>query len=218
MTIWIVRLETERELPLIAKVEDSLRAGRPVALATRFDARAPLEIEPSHGGGTDEVFVEAIAPSPRLLICGAGHIGRAVARVAIELDFDVLVQDERAEWKTAEAFPSLCTFEPNLAAAVTALSKWQGTRFVVLVTRGYLQDVAALNALSHGLQLDYVGLLGSKNRVATVLAAIDAPGAAAWPRDVLHAPIGLEIGAQTPEEIAISIAAEMIRHRHKTRT
>jgi xanthine dehydrogenase accessory factor len=208
MELWIVRLEPATSLALVRAVAASLRAGKCLAFSTRLDAPVPLALE-----ATADAFTETLEPAPLLLIVGAGHIGRALARLADDLGFAVAVQDERPDWLDATAFPAACAIEPRLEIAVSALQAWEGERFAVLVTRGFPQDVAALDALATISGLAYVGLLGSRKRVATVLAA-HRPALAP---SVLHAPVGLEIGAETPEEIAVSIAAEIIQIRRRSR-
>jgi len=212
MELWIVRLEPTTCLPLVRTVAASLRAGKCLALSTRLDATASLALEAS-----DDAFTETLEPAPHLLIIGAGHIGRALARLADGLGFALSVQDERPDWLDAAAFPAGCGINPCLEASVQALKTWEGERFAVLVTRGFPQDVAALDALATIPDLAYVGLLGSRKRVATVLAAQSAADGPTISASVLHAPVGLEIGAETPEEIAVSIAAELIQIRRRSR-
>ncbi len=211
MELWIVRLAPESCLPLVHAAANSLQAGKCVSLSTRLDAVMPLAF-----AAAEDAFTEMIEPAPRLLIVGAGHIGRALARLTDDLGFAVAVQDERPEWLDAPAFPAGCALESLLEVAIDSLRGWQGGRFTALVTRGFPQDLAALNALAAIPDLAYVGLLGSRKRVVTVLAAQRATGATI-PASVLHAPVGLEIGAETPEEIAISIAAELIQIRRSSR-
>lgn len=208
MTVWIVRLDPGNHHEFAESIAISLQAGKRFPLSLRLDAEAPLDRE-----AADDAFHEILEPPPRLLIVGAGHIGRSLARLASELDFAVAVQDERRDWLTPDAFPEDCALERDLAAAVGALQAWEGERFAALVTRGFALDVAALNALSPVPHLAYLGLLGSRTRVATVLATQRESGNPPPPAGALHAPIGFEIGAETPEEIAVSIAAEIIQVR-----
>ncbi len=218
MTIWIARLDRKNAMAPVRSLEESLRAGKRVVLSTRREGEIPITLNsPDNAVISKDSFAEIIEPSPRLLIVGAGHIGRALARLARELDFEVSVQDARAEWLVPSAFPAGCALEFTLAAALEPLRKWEGARFAALVTRGFPQDVEALNALKQIPDLDYVGLLGSQRRVATVIAAQSASNGTTWPEDILHAPIGIEIGAETPAEIAVSIAAEMIQIMRRDR-
>jgi len=202
MTTWIQRLEPERDLPIVREVWDHLRRGMAVELGT---GRERLGFDCAGGNA----YVERLAPSPRLLVAGAGHVGRSLARTAGDLDLEVMVQDDRPEWLVASAFAGNCVLEPSLEKAAAALAAWEGRRLVALVTRGLAQDIEALRRLVSAPRLDYLGLLGSKKRVEIVLAQCREAGLD-LPRSVLHAPIGLEIGAETPEEIAISISAEIV--------
>lgn len=208
MRVSIVRLEPARMLDTVRNISDQLNSGQRVHLATHCEGDQALIIHPvSHSAhSTDEVFTQLIDPTPALLIIGAGHIGRALARLACDLEFTVFVHDDRAEWLTDSAFPNCRALELTLNAALAPLQQWEGMRFAALVTRGFAQDVAALQQLRTIPNWRYIGLLGSKRRITKVLADQDP-----WPHEVLHAPTGIEIAAETPMEIAISIAAEMIQ-------
>jgi len=209
MTVWIGRLHPESEFELVNEVTMQLKEGRHVILNTHFAVESPISLH-VRGGGSN-CYTENLVPPPALLIVGAGHIGRALAGVLVKLDFCVAIQDDRKDWLIKEAFPARCTLEMDLAKAISRLEQWEGNRFVALVTRGYGQDVQALHLICRTKSFDYVGILGSKKRLATVMQACSE--AKETLGDTLHAPIGIAIGAETPEEIAISIAGEMIRIR-----
>ncbi len=211
MTLWLTRLTRENAGDAVQATLASLRSGKKAAVSTWFDAARPLTLETGGGGA----FVETLTPDPHLLVVGAGHIGRCLAKLAWQLGFHVSVQDERTEWLDPAAFSPECRLEISLPPAVEALRDWEGGRYAALVTRGFPQDLEALAILGRNGSPDYVGLLGSRKRVQTVLAAHATAGAPDFPEGVLHAPVGLEIGAETPEEIAVSIAAEMIRARRR---
>jgi xanthine dehydrogenase accessory factor len=208
MRVSIVRLDPARMLETVRRISDQLNSGQRVHLATHREGDQALIIHPvTHSAhSTDEVFTQLIDPTPALLIIGAGHIGRALARLACDLEFTVFVHDDRAEWLTDSAFPNCRALELTLDAALVPLQQWEGMCFAALVTRGFAQDVAALQQLRTIPNWKYIGLLGSKRRITKVLADQDP-----WPHEVLHAPTGIEIAAETPMEIAISIAAEMIQ-------
>lgn len=203
MTTWIQRLEPSRDLAVVVAVRDELDGGREVVLHTWREG--PLRFESPAG----EEFVDRLAPAPALLIVGAGHVGRSLARAAGEIDLNVIAQDDRPEWLVPSAFAGASRLEPSLPAAAAMLSAWSGPRLVALVTRGFAQDLEALRLLAGVPGLAYLGLLGSKKRVEIVLAECRRLGVEVPPA-ALRAPIGLEIGAETPEEIAISISAEII--------
>ena len=213
MTIWIARLDASNAGNVVGSIDERLRAGKRVAVATLRDGPVPLALVANEtpAGLTDAFFEEMIEPLPRLLVVGAGHIGRALARLSCDLDFEVVVQDGRPEWLVASAFPAQCTLEGSLSRSIEAMRQWEGVRAVALVTRGMPEDGEALAALGSLPEIAYLGILGSRKRVATVLATHHGTGALPWPDHVIHAPIGLEIGAETPAEIAVSIAAEIIR-------
>jgi xanthine dehydrogenase accessory factor len=219
MDIWIVRLQFPADLAAVDSVNQALLEGKKISVVTSLATPHPLSLglSDSAPGVAGDSFTEIVEPPPRLLVVGAGHIGRSLARLINDLGFVVAVQDARADWLVPEAFPSACCLEKDIASAVDALGHWEGGKFTALVTRGFPQDVEALAALATIPHLDYVGLLGSRARVATVRSAVAASGGLPWPEGVFHAPIGLEIGAETPDEIAVSIAAEVIKVLRKAR-
>lgn len=208
MSLRLVRLTWENAGSELSACLAALDAGKKIVLSTAFDASRPLGIGP-----LADSFEETLEPDPHLLVVGAGHIGRCLAALTANLEFRLTVQDERDAWRDPAAFPAECALEPSLDEAARTLSEWEGQQFAALVTRGFPQDLEALALLSSYPTLTYVGLLGSRKRVHTVLAAHAASGAHPFAEGVLHAPVGIEIGAETPEEIAVSIAAELIRVR-----
>jgi xanthine dehydrogenase accessory factor len=163
-------------------------------------------------GGTMQVFIEPLDASPQLWVVGAGHISQHLARLAHGVGFRVHVVDDREKFANTERFPgvasiSIDTIETHLAGAPIPASA-----FVVVVTRGHVHDLDALRALA-GRPFRYVGMIGSRAKVTKITdALLEAGTPAEWVR-ALHAPIGLRIGAVTPEEIAVSIVAELIAVR-----
>ncbi len=159
------------------------------------------------------VYIEPIEPSPELYVVGAGHVGFHLANLAHEVGFRVHVIDDREKFANRERFPN--------ATEVVAqdISEWLSNTaipphsYVVVVTRGHTNDLEALRALAPR-DLRYLGLIGSRAKVARIYDALIADR---MPADVLtqvHAPIGLDIGAVTPQEIAVSILAELIAVKH----
>jgi xanthine dehydrogenase accessory factor len=161
----------------------------------------------------DERFVvERIVPAPRVVIFGAGHVGSAVARAAHMAGFRVLVIDDRADFADAARFSAEVTV---LEADVTdALARYTlGTRdAVVIATRGHRQDAAILERVAV-TPASYVGLLGSRRKRAVVTKALADAGLPAESLARVRVPIGLSIGAVTPEEIAVAVTAELIAWR-----
>lgn len=214
MTVWIVRLEPTASRQVILSLTESLRAGHKAALSIRLQGDSPISVTTrceTAGETCPEEFTEIIQPPPQLLIVGAGHIGRSLAHLMDRLGFAITVQDGRPDWLIPDAFPAGCVLQSSLDKAGEILRQWEGCRFITLVTRGLPQDVEALKVLSTGFTPDYLGVLGSRARIATVFAALRDAGLPAPSTTILHAPIGIEIGAETPDEIAVSIAAEIIK-------
>jgi xanthine dehydrogenase accessory factor len=163
-------------------------------------------------GGRMEVFIEPLEAAPTLCLFGAGHVAQALAAMARRVGFRVEVADDRAKFASQERFPEadlvLVDTFPEAAKRMT-LGR---NSFAVVVTRGHGGDTEAL-AATLGKGLRYVGLLGSKPKVVHIFAALEARGVPLAELSQVHAPIGVEIGAQSPEEIAVSILAEMIAVR-----
>jgi xanthine dehydrogenase accessory factor len=162
-------------------------------------------------GGTLEVFVEPLTV-PRLAVLGAGHLGLAIARVAGPAGFRVTVADDRATHATRDRFPG--------AAEVLALP-WEeafeslpadGNAYVVIVTRSCAIDERCL-AWALGTRARYVGMIGSSRKVSKARERLEARGVPAAAFERLHAPVGLDLGARTHEEIAVSVVAELIAVR-----
>jgi xanthine dehydrogenase accessory factor len=163
-------------------------------------------------GGRMEVFVEPILPTPRLWLLGAGHVARPTAALALTVGFEVLVVDEREELNTAERFPGcqLLLDDPS-----DALHKVQlGDRdWVVIVTHDHQLDERALEAAAAN-DARYVGLVGSRRKVFRLVQRVSSKRDSAMALERLYAPVGLDIGAITPAEIAVSIVAELVALRH----
>ncbi len=162
-------------------------------------------------GGRMEVFVERVEVRPRLVIFGAGHVGKATAALAETLGFDVMVVDDREELNTEERFPASNRVVAEPAEATPELGLTDRD-FVLIVTHDHRLDEEALDvccARPHR----YIGMIGSKRKVFRVIQRIHARrGTPALAR--VYAPVGLDIGAVTPEEIAVSIGAELVAIRH----
>ena len=152
-------------------------------------------------------------PRERLILLGGGHVSHALARMAAMLDFAVTVVDDRSDFANSGRFPEaehvVCdAFE----AAIAALQIRAGD-YVCILTRGHRWDGECLRALLGGTEPSYLGMIGSKRRVKGLLGALADAGYDAERLARIHAPIGLMIGAVTPEEIAVSICAQLIEHR-----
>ena len=163
-------------------------------------------------GGTLEVFIEPILPPALLYVFGAGHVALSLCQAAAVAGFDVIVTDDRSSYATKERFPA--------AREVHALDFDQATRqydpnessYIVIVTRGHHDDMRMLRWAVQ-TPARYIGMIGSKRKVIEIFKTLQEEGLPAHLFDRVHAPIGLDIGAITPEEIAIAITAELIALR-----
>lgn len=166
-------------------------------------------------GGRVEVFLEVIMPPDRLLIIGGGHCGRAVAEAASLLDFSITVVDDRAEYARPEEFAFKHVERVlHLTPDFEGLPEIDDSTYVVLVSKGYIVDEAALRRVINS-PWAYLGMIGSLRKRETVFQNMRAAGYSEAQLARVHAPIGLDLGAETPAEIAISILAEIIGVRAK---
>jgi xanthine dehydrogenase accessory factor len=167
------------------------------------------------GSSEVKVLFERIQPEARLVICGAGHVGAALARVATVLGYGAILIDDRAEFVSRQLFPDprieLVAAESWPEAVATAIGNGHGVS-VAVVTRGHSEDESCMNAILK-TNPDYVGMIGSKRRTRIVLERLRASGVAPEKLEMVHAPIGLDIGAVTPEEVALAIMAEIVAVR-----
>ncbi len=153
-------------------------------------------------------------PRCRLVIAGAGHVGKAVARLAAEVDFEVWVIDDRADYASPDRFPTATRIiVGDIASSLREIELDEHT-YVVIVTRGHTHDEAALHAVV-GRPAGYIGMIGSKRKVRLIFEDLIAAGVDPEALSRVHAPIGLDIGSQTVPEIALSIVAELVACRNK---
>jgi len=175
-------------------------------------------VDPSRGdvgvcGGTVEVFVEPILPKPMLVVIGAGHVGKAVAHLAHWLGFRVAVNDDRPDFCTPEAVPDGDDFYPCSMVELPDQLKITPWTYLVLTTRGMDVDVQGLPALLD-TPAAYLGVIGSKRRWTETRRQLLEAGVAEVKLARVHSPVGLDIHAETPEEIAVSIMGEIIASRN----
>ncbi len=194
--------------------EKILKAIEPAAkrLISESDPAGYSEIRIGTGTGEESsfFFLEPVFPPPHLVIAGAGHIGRSLAHFGDLLGFEVSVIDDRPEYANTGNIPDAShIIVKDIGEAMRELDKEDDT-YVVIVTRGHKDDASALRHCI-GTDLAYTGMIGSKNKIAAMRLDFFTKGwadADQWAR--IHAPVGLEIKSQTVEEIAVSIAAELV--------
>jgi xanthine dehydrogenase accessory factor len=168
-------------------------------------------------GGDMEVFIEPILPSPTLYIFGGGHISQSLAKIGKLLGFKIAVIDDRTEFANLQRFPEAeLILAEDFRQAFSKL-KMNKTSYIVIVTRNHQDDELVLE-LALGTQARYIGMIGSKTKNKAIFSHLLAKGISQELLDRVHTPIGLEIHAQTTEEIAVSILAEIIKVRRSSRS
>jgi xanthine dehydrogenase accessory factor len=162
-------------------------------------------------GGTLEVFVEPILPQPVVYIFGGGHISMALAKSAGAAGFGIVIIDDREQFANQERFPMAQELYTSYEDAFSRIQP-NASSYLVIVTRGHRDDMRVL-AWAARTEARYVGMIGSKRKVLSVYQALEKEGYAPEEFSKVFAPIGLEIGALSPEEIAVSITAELVAIR-----
>ena len=210
----------EMEARVVSEAVAALADGRCRLLSYRLVD--PGRGDPGVCGGDVQIFVEPHMPEPTVIVMGYGHVGRAVAQLAGWLGFRVVATDDRPMTAgdspdSAEGGNDSGDGAPDELITGSVDDLLEGRTLdqdvsVVLVTRNVDVDSAALPALL-ATDAGYVGVMGSERRWATTRARLEAEGVDPAALDRVHAPIGIEVGAETPEEIALSIMAEVVAHR-----
>jgi xanthine dehydrogenase accessory factor len=186
----------EVEAHAVQAARDAQASGQPCLIRYNLG-------DPAAGGGTVHLFVEPLLPPPTLAVIGCGHVGKAVAELAKWMDFRVIVADDRAGYATPDQVPGLDAYVEAPPAELVAQLNITPRTYVVALTRGLVVDQDLLPALL-ATATPYIGLIGSRRRwTATAEALTD---------DLtrIHTPVGLELHAETPKEIALSILAEVV--------
>ncbi|SRR6266498_387462 len=201
-----------------AEVDQIIRNHAAIFLSSRDQARTLRlnDLAPEIARARDiTILFERVEPEPRIIICGAGHVGAALSRLARKTGYRVTLIDDRREFVSRERFPDQkieLVFTSDWAEGVEqAVGNGRGVS-VAVVTRGHNEDEACMR-LVISRDVDYLGLIGSKRRTDIVLNRLRQAGAAEEKLARVHAPIGLDIGAVTPEEVALSILAEIVAER-----
>ena len=162
-------------------------------------------------GGTLEVFVEPILPQPIVYLFGGGHVSMAVARAAHAAGFGISVVDDREAFANKERFPMAHEVFTSYESALERI-KPNAASYLVIVTRGHKEDMRVV-AWAVRTEARYVGMIGSKRKVMSVYKALENEGYKPEEFERVYAPMGLDIGALSPEEIAVSITAELVAVR-----
>jgi xanthine dehydrogenase accessory factor len=189
---------------------ESLKDGQPRLLT--YNMTDPARGDVGVCGGQVEVFVEPILPPAMVVVIGGGHVGKAVAHLAKWLGFRVAVSDDRTEFCTPEVNPDADEFYPVPMAELPLHLTITPHTYLILTTRGNNVDVAGLPTLLE-TSAGYIGVIGSRRRWSETVKQVKEKGVTDEQLRRIHSPIGLGISAETPEEIAVSILAEVLMVR-----
>lgn len=203
-------IHPELDGSLIALARESLTEKR--SRLRSLDVRnGSITQVPAQQGDLDAYF-EVLARAPQLIVVGAGHIAVPLVAIAAILDFSVIVVDDRPEFANSERFPNAASILVGPYRETVRDLKVDEDTYAVLVTRGHVHDQACLEELID-TPVAYIGMIGSKRRVRTVVEHLREKGTSEGQLTRVWAPIGLDLGAQTPAEIALAIVAEIVRVR-----
>jgi xanthine dehydrogenase accessory factor len=198
------------EKAVIKEALEVIRRGKAKKLEYRLSAGGELGMI---CGGDTEVFIEPITAAPSLFVFGGGHIAVPLVKMAAIAGFKITVIDERPDFASTARFPDASeVIVSDIPPACARLNIDKGS-YIVIVTHGHKGDEAALEGALK-TPAKYIGMIGSKSKNAAVFAHLLAKGFTQDDLSRAHAPIGIRIKAQTPEEIAVSILAEMIAVKH----
>ncbi len=213
-----------RRLLLVLETDGGERVrgslGSPALDASALAAARGALADPRHGDDLvtladgAEAFVEVRRPVPDLVVVGAGHIALPMARIGAELGFRVWVVDDRPDFATRERFPTAHrVVRADFSDPFTEVPIHNGTH-ILLVTRGHKYDYDCLvKVLRDPARPVYIGMIGSRRRVRATFLQLLEDGIPKERLAEIHAPVGLDIGAETPEEIAVAVAAELVKVR-----
>ncbi len=199
------------EAQVIKEAVEVIKQGKPKRLHMSLTAKE-AEVAGMVCGGELEVFIEPILTPPTLYLFGGGHVSLPLAKMGKLLGFKIAVIDDRAEFASSARFPEADTVLAEEFASSFPKLKIDKSSYIVIVTRGHQHDELVLE-WAVGTPAKYIGMIGSKTKVKTIFSHLLAKGISKGQLGRVHAPIGLKIEAQTPEEIAVSILAEIIKVR-----
>lgn len=165
-------------------------------------------------GGQLNVFIEPVIPAPRAFIFGAGHVSKSISKIANIAGFATVVIDNREQFANVERFPEAEEIFAEEYEDVFPKLLTNSSSYIVIVTRGHRDDMRVLRWAA-GTPARYIAMIGSRRKTISVVKELEKDGIPRHTLERVHAPMGLEIGAITPEEIAVSVVAEMVAVRRQ---
>ena len=200
------------EARVIEEAKHALKERKEKLLTYHLTKEEAAREEGAICGGDMKVFIDVLQPKEEVLIFGAGHIAVCVSRLAKMVGFKVTVIDDRKEFANQDKFPEADEIiAEDTEKALNHLETTPST-YIIIVTRGHLKDEEVLGPVIR-TNAAYIGMIGSRKKNATVFQHLEEQGVSTQELKKVHAPIGIDIGAQIPEEIAVSIIAEIIQVR-----
>jgi xanthine dehydrogenase accessory factor len=199
------------EADVWAAAREVIRSGQPRRLSFSLSQDAAYD----NGlicGGQLEVYVEPVLPQPRAFIFGAGHISRSLEKIASTAGFATVIVDDRESFANRERFPEAEAVHAGEYESVFPLLEVNDSSYLIVVTRGHRDDMRVLR-WAVGTAARYIAMIGSRRKVIGVIQELEKEGLPRQAFEKIFSPMGLEIGAETPEEIAVSVVAEMIAVR-----
>jgi xanthine dehydrogenase accessory factor len=163
-------------------------------------------------GGQLNIFVEPVIPQPRAFIFGGGHVSKSISKVATLAGFSTVIVDDREAFANPERFPEADETYADEYEAVFQKLEITSSSYLIIVTRGHRDDMRVLR-WAVGTPAKYIAMIGSKRKTISVIHELEKEGIERATFEKIFAPMGLEIGAESPEEIAVSVVAEMIAVR-----
>jgi len=203
----------ELEFRVINEAIECINTGKPKLLSYKMNDLA--DGDPGICGGQLEIFVEPIKPITKIVVIGGGHVGKALVKLAKWLGFIVVLSDDREEFCNPISVPDADAYVPCNMAELPSKIDLNSNTYIILTTRGVRIDVPGLPALLE-TNARYIGIIGSKRRWITCKEELLAAGVGSDKVASIHSPIGINIAAETPEEIAMSIMAEILMHKAGT--
>jgi len=202
------------EAKIIKEAKQALREGKEKLLDYHLTKEQAALDEGAICGGEMKVFIDILQPKEEVLIFGAGHIAVCVSKLGKTVGFKVTIIDDREEFVNQDRFPEADKIITEETEKALTHLKITPSTYIIVVTRGHLKDEEVLGSVIRS-GAAYIGMIGSRKKNATVFQHLEEQGISAQELKKVHAPIGVDIGAQTPEEIAVSIMAEIIQVRRK---
>jgi len=202
------------EAKIIKEAKEAIKEGKERFLAYHLTKEESARGEGAICGGDMKIFIDILQPREEILIFGAGHIAMYLSKLAKIVGFRVTVIDERKEFANQERFPEADQIITEKISKALNYAKITSSNYAIIVTKGHLQDEEVLNLVIQS-NAAYIGMIGSPKKNEAVFQHLREKGVREERINKVYSPIGIDIGAQTPEEIAVSIIAEIIKIKRK---